>query len=112
MKNYKYSIALTVTCLTLLINACQSPKSTKKSTSLGNIDFKVTGSPEAVDTFEKGVLLLHSFMYSDTADEFKKAQEIDPEFAMAYWGESMSLAPDSGHALHMPSHIYIKKRLS
>ena len=67
-----------------------TPSNDKETTSLGNIDFKVTSSTEAVKAFEKGVLLLHSFMYSDAADEFRTAQEIDPDFAMAYWGEAMT----------------------
>ncbi len=57
---------------------------------LGEIDFPTSGSPEAQKYFIKGVLLLHSFEYEDAADEFREAQERDPDFAMAYWGEAMT----------------------
>ena len=33
---------------------------------------------------------MHSFEYRDARAEFQKAQEADPEFAMAYWGEAMT----------------------
>lgn len=49
-----------------------------------------TASPEAKTHFEKGLLLLHNFEYADAAEEFILAQQQDPNFAMAYWGEAMT----------------------
>ncbi len=40
--------------------------------------------------FERGLLLLHSFEYEDAREAFIAAQEADPDFAMAYWGEAMT----------------------
>jgi len=57
---------------------------------LGDIDFKATGKAEAQPLFMKGVLLLHSFEYEDAAEAFQAAQKVDPDFAMAYWGEAMT----------------------
>ncbi len=57
---------------------------------LGVIDFPTSGSPEAQKHFIRGVLLMHSFEYWDAVAEFKKAREIEPGFAMAYWGEAMT----------------------
>ncbi len=57
---------------------------------LGDIDFPNSGSPEAQPHFQRGVLLLHSFEYEDSRREFLKTQEIDPGFALAYWGEAMT----------------------
>ena len=57
---------------------------------LGKIDFPNSGAPEAQEAFRKGVLLLHSFEYEDAAEEFAKAQEIDPDFVLAYWGEALT----------------------
>ncbi len=31
-------------------------------------------------------------MYEDAIDAFRAAQKIDPNFAMAYWGEAMSFS--------------------
>ncbi len=57
---------------------------------LGRIDFPTSGSPAAQERFLRGALLLHSFEYEDAAEEFRKAEEIEPGFAMAYWGEAMT----------------------
>jgi tetratricopeptide (TPR) repeat protein len=58
---------------------------------LGQISFPTTtGSAQAQDAFIRGVLLLHLFEYPFARDEFLKAQELDPAFAMAYWGEAMT----------------------
>ncbi len=57
---------------------------------LGRTDFPTSGSPAAQPAFLRGVLLLHSFEYADAAEEFRKAQALDPGFAMAYWGEAMT----------------------
>jgi len=58
--------------------------------TLGELNFEVSGSEEAQPHFKDGVLLLHSFEYEDARAEFVKAQEIDPDFVMAYWGEAMT----------------------
>lgn len=57
---------------------------------LGVLDFPNSGAPEAQDAFDRAVKLLHSFEFSDARDAFVEAQEIDPGFAMAIWGEAMS----------------------
>ena len=62
----------------------------KESGHLGVVHFKVTGSPEALPHFEEGLLLLHSFEFEDSRVAFLKAQEIDSNFIMAFWGEAMT----------------------
>lgn len=57
---------------------------------LGEISFPTSGAAEAQPHFVRGVLFLHSFEYEDAARAFRRAREIDPDFAMAYWGEAMS----------------------
>jgi len=57
---------------------------------LGSIDFRNSGSAEAQAPFTEGVLLLHSFEFEDAASAFRRAQAIDREFALAYWGEAMT----------------------
>ncbi|MFC4721333.1 tetratricopeptide repeat protein [Geojedonia litorea] len=61
-----------------------------KTNNLGTVNFKVYGNKVAQPHFEEGLLLLHSFEYEDAKEAFKKAQEIDPKMAMAYWGEAMT----------------------
>jgi len=58
--------------------------------SLGRISFPTSGAPKAQPAFVRAVLLLHSFEYDDAIETFRQAQQIDPGFAMAYWGEALS----------------------
>ena len=69
--------------------AAQAPPP-PSSARLGKIDFATSGSPAAQAQFLTGALLLHSFEFEDAAAAFRKAQEIEPGFAMAYWGEAMT----------------------
>ncbi len=57
---------------------------------LGDIDFPTSGSTVAQESFEKGVLLLHSFEYVDARSAFRQAMKSDKDFAMAYWGMAMT----------------------
>ena len=61
------------------------------ASSLGEIEFPNSGAPEAQQPFLRGVLLLHNFEYDDAQAAFQRAQELDPGFAMAYWGEAMTM---------------------
>ena len=58
--------------------------------SLGTIDFPTSAEGEAQKEFLTGVLALHSFWYPEARDHFRKARELDPNFAMAYWGEALT----------------------
>ncbi|MFC1796103.1 hypothetical protein ACFL1V_03300, partial [Pseudomonadota bacterium] len=58
---------------------------------LGVLDFPNSGTEAAQDAFTRGVLLLHSFEFSDARAAFLEAQAIDPGFVMAIWGEAMTL---------------------
>jgi tetratricopeptide (TPR) repeat protein len=61
-----------------------------QQTNLGHIDFPTSGSKEAQAHFVQGVLLLHSFEYADSKEEFQAATKLEPGFAMAYWGEALT----------------------
>jgi tetratricopeptide (TPR) repeat protein len=57
---------------------------------LGRIEFPNSGKPEAQEPFLRAMLMLHSFEYEDAREAFQKVQEMDPDFALAYWGEAMT----------------------
>ena len=57
--------------------------------SVGSLDFPTSGSPEAQQHFLRGVAILHSFGWKQAIVEFQAAQRLDPDFAMAYWGETL-----------------------
>lgn len=58
---------------------------------LGRIDFPTSAKSKAAqEHFIEGVLFLHSFEFDDAAEAFIEAQKVEPDFAMAYWGEAMT----------------------
>jgi tetratricopeptide (TPR) repeat protein len=59
-------------------------------TRMGTISFPNSGKADAQEAFIRGVLALHNFWFEEAEEAFKKAEEIDPGFALAYWGEAMS----------------------
>ena len=72
----------------ILLFSCHQKR--LENTYLGTVNLHVSGNNTALPYFEKGLLLLHSFEYSDAREEFLKAQEADPKMGMAYWGEAMT----------------------
>ena len=59
---------------------------------LGRLKFATsTPNVDAHQAFVSGVLLLHLFEYRLAPAEFRRAQRLDPSFALAYWGEAMAL---------------------
>lgn len=57
---------------------------------IGTFDFPTSGSSAAQEHFILGVGYLHSFGMTQAQAEFRRAQEIEPDFAMAYWGEAFT----------------------
>ena len=58
--------------------------------SVGSLDFPTSArSAEAQQHFLRGVAILHSFGWKQAIEQFQAAQEIEPDFVMAYWGETL-----------------------
>ena len=66
------------------------PPALAQETDYGETDFPNSGDPAAQEPFLKGLLMLHSFEYDDARAAFQDAQEADPDFVMAHWGEAMT----------------------
>ena len=60
------------------------------SSDLGSIEFANSGAAEAQSAFLTGMKALHSFEFDTAGEAFREAQAIDPDFALAYWGEALS----------------------
>src|SRR6266446_6026850 len=56
----------------------------------GEVAFANSGPPAAQADFLLGLAQLHDFEYDGAAEHFRKAQQIAPDFALAYWGEAMT----------------------
>jgi len=58
---------------------------------LGTTTFPTSAKSGAAQTaFMRGFLLLHLFEYPAAAKAFEQAEKLQPDFAMAYWGEEMT----------------------
>jgi tetratricopeptide (TPR) repeat protein len=53
-----------------------------------------TRQPEAQKFFDQGLTLLYGFNHDEAARSFRRAAEIDPDAAMAYWGLALSIGPN------------------
>ncbi len=56
----------------------------------GSVVFPTSAGPAAQAEFERGVALLHSFGYDRAREAFVRARTLEPGFALAYWGESLT----------------------
>jgi len=72
----------------IVVLALSSP-SFAQLENVGSLSFPTSGSPEAQRHFLRGVAILHSFGWKQAIVEFKRAQQAQPDFAMAYWGETL-----------------------
>lgn len=57
--------------------------------NVGSLTFPTSGTPAAQRHFLRGAAILHSFGWKQAIAEFKQAQKLQPDFAMAYWGETL-----------------------
>jgi tetratricopeptide (TPR) repeat protein len=53
-----------------------------------------TGNPEAQRFFDQGLALLYAFNHDEAARSFRKAAELDPKLAMAWWGVALAQGPN------------------
>ena len=61
-----------------------------EASDVGKVQLHNSGSEEAQADFLHGLAQLHNFEFWSAADDFKRAQAIDSDFALAYWGEAMT----------------------
>ena len=58
--------------------------------SVGSLEFPTsTESSEAQSHFLRGVAILHSFGWKQAIEQFQAAQNLDSDFVLAYWGETL-----------------------
>ncbi len=87
----KLALFSTLVLVFFLFSNCKSEKKPMPAgDQLGELHFDFNGSGAAMPYFTKGLKLLHNFEFDDACKEFIKAQEIDSNFVMAYWGEAMT----------------------
>ncbi|MEK6768601.1 MAG: tetratricopeptide repeat protein [Gemmatimonadota bacterium] len=88
-----YTLPMRVMVTAILIAAAAAATAAPlaaQTLRLGTIDFPTSGMPAAQPFFVTGVMYLHSFEYEAAARAFREAERLDPDYAMAYWGEAMT----------------------
>ena len=64
-------------------------------TGLGSLHHPVsTAKPEAQRFFDQGLSLVFAFNHDEAVRSFKRAAELDPQMAMAWWGVALALGPN------------------
>jgi tetratricopeptide (TPR) repeat protein len=62
---------------------------------LGDLEYRVTTSnPRAQQFFNQGLRLLYAFNHNEALRAFREAARLDPDLAMASWGQAMALGPN------------------
>jgi hypothetical protein len=110
------------TCALVVLFAClvrgrdQKPSSAPPAGGierLGTVNFRVSCAAPVQPFFSRAVALLHSFQYEIAEKAFADVARNDPQCAMAYWGQALSLYyplwswPEA--ATLKQGHIYMEK---
>jgi tetratricopeptide (TPR) repeat protein len=62
---------------------------------LGSVSYKITTSnAQAQAYFDQGLRLAYAFNHAEAQRAFRKAQKLDPQCAMCFWGEALVLGPN------------------
>jgi hypothetical protein len=63
--------------------------------SLGPLTYAIsTQAPVAQRYFDQGIKLAYAFNHAEAQRAFRKAQSLDPQCAMCFWGEALVLGPN------------------
>jgi hypothetical protein len=84
----------------LLLLLCTSAQAQQ---GYGSVSFANSGSAAAQSDFLRGLAQLHNFEYGPAAEHFRKAEQLSPDFAMAYWGEAMTQNHAVWHEQDLPA---------
>src|SRR5207249_5870368 len=62
---------------------------------IGSTSYTITtANPLAQTYFDQGLRLAYAFNHGEAQRAFRKAQKLDPECAMCFWGEALVLGPN------------------
>ena len=91
MKRLSATLWSAATAAALFLASMATPPAAQAQfDDVGVITFPTSATGAAQEHFLRGVAILHSFGWKQAREQFHAAQAIDPDFAMAYWGESLS----------------------
>ncbi|MGE5646369.1 MAG: hypothetical protein ACM336_11315 [Acidobacteriota bacterium] len=66
-----------------------------KLKNLGDLRFPISTRSKTAQAFvNQGLTLVYGFNHAEAVRSFREAARIDPQCAMAYWGQALALAPN------------------
>ena len=73
----------------------EAPKPVTLMSGLGDLHHPVsTKNEKAQQFFDQGLRLIYAFNHDEAARSFRRAAELDPKLAMAYWGIAEAVGPN------------------
>ena len=91
MQRLSATLLSAATAAALILAAMATPPAAHAQfDDVGVITFPTSATGAAQEHFLRGVAILHSFGWKQAREQFHAAQAIDPDFALAYWGESLA----------------------
>jgi len=102
MKNYLVIILLLLLSNTISAQQTDMPmkiapaeKPVALLSGLGSLHHPAsTANPEAQRYFDQGFRMIYGFNHEEAVRSFKRAAELDPQMAMAWWGVAIALGPN------------------
>jgi tetratricopeptide (TPR) repeat protein len=92
-------LAFALSCATPLLAQTTQP-SAPLLQGLGSHHFQITSqSGQAQRFFDQGLILAYAFNHKEAGRAFAEAARLDPECAMAYWGQALVLGPHVNAAM-------------
>ncbi len=87
-------------------HAASEAKPATLMSGLGTLHHPVsTGNAEAQRFFDQGLALIYGFNHEEAARSFRRAAELDPNLAMAYWGIALAVGPNYNEAQVDPQRM-------
>jgi len=81
-----YSVKAFLICIAMVLLSSTQAQTYKD----WGMEFPTSQGGEAQEHFLEGVTAMHLHEFEDAGDHFRKAQNLAPDFAMAYWGEALN----------------------
>src|ERR1043165_5637906 len=93
MRNVRGVVLLCAVAATLAVHAQNQPA--KLMPGFGSVEHKVsTSNEEAQKFFQQGLALCYGFNHNEGEKAFRRAAELDPNLAMAWWGVAYAVGPN------------------
>src|SRR5438477_3581495 len=94
MRHFAVGAVLLVACPGWAQDAA-APKPATLMSGLSSLHHPVsTTNTEAQQFFDQGLRLVYAFNHEEAARAFRRAAELDPKLAMAWWGVALAVGPN------------------